>query len=85
MAKDTTPCKGCYCDFYNGRQNFNSNNCWSLKKAKLVTRWKIGWWTAPTEPRAFEKVRTYNCHHAPGKYALYEKLPPFAQKPVGQP
>ncbi len=36
---DVKHCKGCYNDFYNGRQNFNGKNyCWSREKATLVPR-----------------------------------------------
>ena len=79
--KDTGPCKGCRDDFYNGRQNISGNECWLLKKAKLVTRWKVGWWTDPCSSGAFLEVKTYDCHREPGQYGFYEKLPPHAVKP----
>jgi len=82
----TTKCKslchGCRDDFYNGQNPLGVNECWSFKSASVVTRWRIGWWTAPDSPRAFRKVETLNCHHAPGKYAHYDKLPEFAKEPV---
>lgn len=78
MSKDTAPCNGCRCDFYNGRKNFTGDECWSLKKAKLVTRHKLGWWSSPTEKGNFTEVKVYDCHHAPGHYALYERRPSFA-------
>ena len=83
MASDkpTTYCSGCKNDFYNGRQNVTTFGCWSLEDAKVVTRWHIDWCTAPTFPGAFRKMQTYDCHHAPGRYALYEKLPAFAVEP----
>lgn len=46
--------------------------------AQVVTRFRIDWWTRPTEPGAFRKVKTLSCHHAPGKYAHYDKLPSCA-------
>lgn len=75
-------CSGCRDDFYNaGHNQLGVKGCWSFEKAKVVTRYKLGWWTAPTEPGAFTKTETLSCHHAPGKYAMYEKLPPFAVEP----
>ena len=40
-----------------------------------VTRYKIGWWTQPLNAQCFTKVKTLDCHSAPGKYGLYKQLP----------
>ncbi len=78
MAKQEY-CVGCRSDFYNHRTGFDgATKCWSLKDAKVVTRYRIGWWTVPTQPGAFTKVKTLSCHHAPGQYGLYEQLPACA-------
>ena len=77
--KPTAPCIGCRDNYYNG---YGAQECWLLAKAKLVKRWRIQWWAAPTEPGALTQVETYNCHHAPGKYALYETLPNCAVDPT---
>ena len=69
--------QGCRNNFYNGK---GAKECWSLAGAKVVTRYQLGWWTLPTEPGAFTKVETLDCHHAPGQYAMYEHLPSFAQE-----
>lgn len=79
MAKDKSYCRGCRENYYNGQ---GADECWSLKSAKIVTRFRIDWWTRPTEPGAFTEVKTYQCHSAPGKYAHYEKLPTFAVNPA---
>lgn len=68
---DRKYCTGCRDDFYNGQ---GAEECWLRKKAKVVKRWKIGWWTQPDRAN-FTKVTTYDCHHAPGKYQLSAKLP----------
>jgi hypothetical protein len=74
-------CKGCRDDFYNCRQNLDgSTRCWSAKDGKMVTRYRLHWWTAPTVPGAFEKVRVPSCYHQPGQYAYYEQLPSCARK-----
>jgi hypothetical protein len=68
-------CAGCTDNFYNQQPQ----GCWNYDDAKVVTRYRIGWWVAPTEPGAFTKVDTLGCHHAPGKYAHRDKLPDFAK------
>jgi hypothetical protein len=52
------------------------DGCWSLKNAKVVTRYQIHRDTVPTQPRAFTKVRTFNCYHNPPMF-YYDKLPDF--------
>ncbi len=68
-------CAGCRNNFYNDKNPLGVKQCWSLKAARVVTRFRIGWWTQPTSREAFRKVRTLNCHSAPGQYADFEKLP----------
>lgn len=76
---DRKYCIGCREDFYNDQGGMDGKGCWSGPTAEVVTRYKLGWWTAPTQPNAFTKVTTHSCHHAPGKYALYKELPPFVK------
>lgn len=76
-TKSIAPCRGCDDNFYNLDGNSTTGRCWLLERAKLVTRYRIGWWTQPTQTGAYQKVETYDCHHAPGKYALHEELPDF--------
>jgi hypothetical protein len=49
-----------------------------LKSAKMVTRYRIGTWTRPTEPGAFERVKVYECRREKG-YSLYTALPDFVK------
>lgn len=77
-SKDISPCVGCRDHFYNGNNDLGISECVHLASAKLVRRWRIGWWIDPTAPGAFTEVETYQCHRAPGQYALQEKLPDFA-------
>ena len=84
MSDKQQYCTGCYNDFYNHRESpglDGATKCWSLKDAKVVTRFRIHWWTTPTTPGAFTEVRTLNCHHEPGQHGFYEKLPEFAVDP----
>lgn len=71
-------CSGCRDDYYNGQ---GASECWSLKTAEIVTRWRQGWWVDPTKPGAFVEVETLSCHRAPGRYAHRESLPDFAVDP----
>lgn len=82
MSKDAAMCAGCRENFYNGHNQLGVPQCWSLKTAKVVKRWKLGWWTTPDTPGAFQEVKTFSCHHETGKYAFYDKLPPFAVDPI---
>jgi hypothetical protein len=68
-------CSGCRNDFYNDHNDIGVKQCWSLKDAEVVTRYRIGWWTQPTSAKAFQKVTTLDCHHATGRYAHYKELP----------
>jgi hypothetical protein len=73
--KSTKYCKGCRDNFYNGSNPLGVKKCWCLEDAKVVIRYKLEWWTRPTTKGAFEKVKTYDCHNAAGRYVLYKELP----------
>mgnify|MGYP001576579523 CR=1 FL=1 len=83
QIKSKTLCEGCRNDFYNQPGNAPGGECWLFQKAKVATRWRLPWWTAPTESGAFTKVRTLDCHTEPGRFAFYETLPKFAVDPQG--
>ncbi len=68
-------CCGCDQNFYNGNNGMGIEVCWSLKRAKVVKRWRIGWWTAPVSTESFSKVRTLDCHSATGRYLDSKELP----------
>ena len=75
---DTALCRGCDNDFYNGKQNFSTFGCWSLKDAKAVTRYRVPWWTPPLTPGAFTEVKTFNCHSETGRFAFKKQPHPEA-------
>ena len=81
-SKTKSFCAGCRNNFYNGNNSIGIKECWSYKSARMVRRWKIGWWTMPLSPKAFREVYTLNCHHAPGQYAMYDKPHADAVEPV---
>lgn len=58
-------CAGCRNNFYNGNNDLGVNECWSLKTAKLKTRYSIGWQT-PAFKQNFIKVKKPSCYHQPG-------------------
>ena len=72
---DKKYCEGCKKDFYNHGNNSATGECWMLKKAKAVVRYRIGWWTMPDKAANFTQVTINNCHIELGCYAYYEKLP----------
>lgn len=76
MSEKMKHCRGCRDDFYNDKNPMGVKECWALKTAKMVTRFRIGTWTRPTEPGAFTKVQTLSCFHRDGEH-YYEKLPSF--------
>lgn len=75
---DKSKCVGCEQDFYNGKNPMGVQECWSLKTAKMVTRYRLGYWTAPTVPGAFQKMKAYHCRSEKG-YVFYDQLPSFAK------
>lgn len=42
---DKKHCNGCRNDFYNGNNPMGVNECWSLREARLVTKYRIHNWT----------------------------------------
>jgi hypothetical protein len=80
-------CHGCRENYYNQSGNSSCGHCWMLDNSKVVTRYRIGWWTQPTQPGAYTKVTTLNCHNSPGNYALHEepaRCSPDRQKLLSQ-
>ena len=80
--KDTSMCRGCRNDFYNGNNSIGVSECWSLKGAQVVKRWRQGWWTQTDAPGTLVQVKTYDCHHETGSYAFLKELPSCAIEPV---
>lgn len=79
--RDRRHCKGCEDDFYNGNNPLGVKQCWSLKTARLVTRWRLPSWQQPTVAGAFVEVLAYDCRREKG-FVFYEELPLFAIDPV---
>jgi hypothetical protein len=76
-VKDSTACRGCRNDYYNGGAGLNGK-CWSLDDAKIVVRFKIHRDQVPTLPRAFERVKVPNCYHK-SEWSFVDRLPDFVK------
>jgi len=50
-------------DFYNGNNQYGVKECWNLKTAKLVKRFKIYWWTPMDKASYFTEVKVLSCYH----------------------
>lgn len=55
-------CRGCTSDFYNGNNKHGIKECWCLKTAKLVKRYKIYWWTPMDKASNFTEVKVLSCY-----------------------
>ena len=75
MEKDKQYCIGCEDNFYNGNNSLKIKECWNFKTAKVVTKYRIGWWTPQDKKENFQKVTVHNCHSETGRFAFYDKLP----------
>lgn len=78
MVKDKSLCSGCRNNFYNGNNNLGVSECWSLKDAKLKTRYCIPSNVPLNQRGSYIKVRTYTCYHKTG-YAYFETIPSYAK------
>lgn len=68
-------CVGCRQNFYNGNNDMGVKECWSLRSAKKVRRWRIGWWTPQATKDGFSPVTVLSCYSTPGSAAYLERLP----------
>ena len=67
-------CAGCRNDFYNDHNPLGVKQCWSLKSANVVTRFKQPYWEA-WPFRGTREVTTLDCYHAPGQYVMVKHDP----------
>ena len=72
---DVSSCAGCYNDRYNDRVNFDGlRQCFSLRDAKVVTRFEIHRDTPMDRKDRFKRVQRPTCYHAPPMW-YYDELP----------
>jgi hypothetical protein len=75
LASKQALCRGCRDDFYNDHNDIGVKQCWSLKDAQVVPRYKLHWWTQQDTARNFTLVTTLSCYHRPGEFAFMKDLP----------
>lgn len=56
-------CFGCRENFYNGNNNVGVKECWNLKSAKLVKRFRIWWWAPMDKASNFTEVKVLSCYN----------------------
>lgn len=71
-------CIGCRDDFYNGKNNLGVKECWCLKDAKLVTRYRLSVSTPMNIRSAYQKVRRPHCYNEP-HYVHLREIPHYAK------
>lgn len=75
---DKSKCIGCYNNFYNGNNNLGVSECWSLKTAKMQTRFRISV-NSPMGTRGnYVKVRKPSCYRENG-YVHIAAIPSYAE------
>ncbi len=62
-------CIGCHCDFYNGKNDMNIKECWSLDKTKLVLKKRVSINQVP--PWKQQPIKVLNCYREDG-YVMVE-------------
>lgn len=76
---DVARCYGCTDDFYNrdeGQLLAAGGRCWSLKTAKLVTRFRIHRDSMPEWKNAYTEMEVPHCYRQPG-FSFQDQLPNF--------
>ena len=76
--KSKEHCSGCQDDFYNGNNPLSIKECWNLKTAKLVKRYRIYWWTPMDKASNFKEVTVLSCYHDLSNghgYAYLQEIP----------
>ncbi len=74
----TAHCSGCRNNFYNGNNNLGVARCWSLKDAKMVTKFRLSCSTPMWNREAYLKVRVPSCYHESG-YVHLKEIPDYAK------
>lgn len=77
-AVDRSHCAGCRDDFYNDHNPMGVKECWLLKKAELVIRYRTHRDAMPASKGAFTEVRVPNCMNGNGWY-YRQTLPDFVK------
>jgi hypothetical protein len=71
-------CVGCRDNFYNGNNTIGVSECWLLKEAEIVTRYRLSIHTPMSQRSGYAKVRVPNCYHERG-YVHMKAIPEYAK------
>lgn len=71
---DKTHCVGCDENFYNGNNPYGIEECWHLKTAKVIKRYRTGINVPWTRKENFVEVLAPNCYRKNG-YCYIGELP----------
>jgi len=77
VMKTTKHCSGCRNNFYNGNNPLGVKVCWSLKDAKMVTRFRLDINTPMNIRSAYEKRQVPDCYSQQG-YVHIKQIPDYA-------
>lgn len=80
---DKRHCVGCKDNFYNGNNDYGIAECWLLKSAKVISRFRIDMDHRMDRVANYEPVRRPNCFDG-GRYSgdhfLYlDEIPSYAK------
>jgi len=75
---DKSKCIGCRDNFYNGNNDLGVQECWLLKKAELITRYRLSIHTPMDQRRGYQKVERPNCYGEKG-YVFLKEIPEYAK------
>ena len=75
---DKSYCVGCRDDFYNGKNPYGIPECWSLKDARLVTRFRLHKDTPMSRRSGYDEREVPNCYQEKG-YVYLNQIPEYAE------
>lgn len=78
MKATARDCIGCRDDFYNGKNPYGIPECWMLKDAEIVTRFRLSIDTPMNQRRGYAEVRVPKCYRKKG-YVHVDQIPGYAK------
>lgn len=72
--KNSIACSGCQSDLCNGNNDLGIRQCWLLKGAKIIRRYRIPSNAPSNVSGNYVSVRVPNCYHQCG-YVYVDKIP----------
>jgi hypothetical protein len=78
MKATKRDCGGCRDNFYNGNNPYGVKECWMLKDAEIVARYRLSKHTPMSQRSGYVKVRAPNCYQEQG-YVHLKAIPEYAK------